>query len=88
MTYINRWNTCRFCGQGADCSQLVKYGTRHYAHFACYLDAGKSFENLSDCAAASFPYRLLKDRGLLEIADRKLANYHGYQARKVIGGLA
>lgn len=33
---INRINTCRFCRGRAHPSRLVKYGTRAYAHFACF----------------------------------------------------
>ena len=38
-------NTCRFC-KSMMSDDLVKYGTRHYAHYKCYLDAGKKLEDL------------------------------------------
>ena len=58
--------TCRFCGKSAyDTHEVVKYGVRHYAHFVCYLDAGKSLDDLHPWKAQSFPFRLLKERGLL-----------------------
>jgi hypothetical protein len=44
---------------------LVKYGRRHYAHHACYLDAGKELADLPTHAIESFPYFMLKERGLL-----------------------
>ena len=64
-------NTCRFCKQsdfGVAHPRLVKYGARHYACHACYLDAGKDLAALPDWRIAAFPYRLLKERGLDEIA--------------------
>ena len=63
MGYCN----CRFCKQmSPDGDGLVKYGVRHYAHFKCYLDAGKSLDDLHDWQVGQFPYRLLKERGLLD----------------------
>lgn len=58
-------STCRFCDNWQD-QGMVKYGTRHYAHFKCYLDAGKLVDDLSAWQLSQFPYRLLKERGLLE----------------------
>jgi len=68
---FNRWNTCRFC-DGFMSQDLVKYGTRHYAHYDCYLDAGKKLADLPGWQVSKFPYFLLKDRGLLDEA-RKLS---------------
>jgi hypothetical protein len=48
---------------------MVKYGTRHYAHFKCYLDAGKTLDSLPAWRVAEFPFFLLKERGLLEKAQ-------------------
>jgi hypothetical protein len=45
---------------------MVKYGTRHYAHFRCYLDAGKTLDDLAAWKVGLFPFFLLKDRGLLD----------------------
>lgn len=60
-------NTCRFCGISSyDGSGLVKYGTRHYAHFRCYLHAGKTIDDLPAWKVGEFPYRLLEERGLLD----------------------
>lgn len=63
-----RYNHCRFCkkdevGDAAD--RLVKYGVRHYAHPACYLDAGKSLYDLHAWQVMRFPYRLILDRRLM-----------------------
>jgi hypothetical protein len=63
-----RWNTCRFCDAKMG-DNLVKYGTRHYAHHACYLDAGKPLYSLPTHVLGQFPYFLLKERGLLEEVD-------------------
>lgn len=60
-----RFNTCRFC-QSMMSDNLVKYGTRHYAHFDCYLDAGKKLGDLPAWQIERFPYFLLKERGLLD----------------------
>lgn len=71
MTDSQNFQTCRFCHKmvwGDDLSRMVKYGVRHYAHHACYLDAGKRLEDLHDWQVARFPYFLLKQRGLLEYA--------------------
>jgi hypothetical protein len=62
---------CRFCKDHEDAP--VKYGTRHYAHFNCYLDAGKRLEDLHGWQVNNFPYRLLKERGLLAEAERLTA---------------
>jgi hypothetical protein len=62
------FNTCRFCDDRDQ--SMVKYGTRHYAHFKCYLDAGKKLTDLHSWQARQFPYRLLKERGLLDVAQQ------------------
>ncbi len=63
-------NTCRFCKdyERSD-RKLVKYGTRHYAHHECYLNAGKPISDLHDWQIVLFPYRLLKSRGLVAEAE-------------------
>lgn len=61
---MSSWSTCRFCGETADHGRMVQYGVRHYAHFNCYLDAGKSLDGLHDWQIRKFPFRLLKERGL------------------------
>jgi hypothetical protein len=45
---------------------LVKYGTRHYAHPRCYLEKGKPLADLPTWALESFPYFVLKDFGKLD----------------------
>lgn len=62
-----QFNNCRFC-QDPDQS-MVKYGVRHYAHFHCYLDAGKSLDDLHAWQIRQFPYFLLKKRDLLDRVD-------------------
>lgn len=69
-----RINVCRFCNDWtADPDKLVKYGTRHYAHHACYLDAGKPLEALKAHQIGAFPWRLLHDRGLMAKVEALLA---------------
>ena len=34
---MSRINTCRFCHGRAEPGFLIKYGTRAYAHPACYI---------------------------------------------------
>jgi hypothetical protein len=64
--------TCRFCGkqdhQGS--ITMVKYGVRHHACHACYLDAGKSLTDLHTWQIGTFPFRLIKDRGMLAEVER------------------
>lgn len=62
-------HTCRFCDQYGRHDDLVRYGKRHYAHPACYLDAGKALQALPAWEVAQFPWRLLKERGLLDEAE-------------------
>ena len=69
-------NTCRFCGKSEldrDYERLVKYGVRHYAHHVCYLDAGKSLDELHAWQVGNFPFRLLQERGLLDYAEKRIA---------------
>lgn len=66
------WNTCRFCDKTAHHDRLIKYGTRHYAHPDCYLDAGKTLDALPIWQLRQFPYFLLKERELLETAQELL----------------
>ncbi len=69
-------NTCRFCKEVSFHPDRdgVRYGPRHFAHFACYLDAGKSLDDLHDWQVGKFPYRLLIDRGLYDQVTERLAN--------------
>jgi hypothetical protein len=65
---------CRFCKESIrNDDRAVKYGTRHYAHHTCYLDAGKSLSDLHEWQIRQFPYKLLKDRGLLDCAQTLIA---------------
>jgi hypothetical protein len=60
---------CRFCPKYARDHEVVKYSTRHYAHFACYLDH-KPLSDLKKWQIESFPFRLLKERGLMDEVER------------------
>lgn len=62
-------NVCRFCHSHDMHYRLVKYGTRHYAHFACYLDH-KPLSDLKKWQIEGFPFRLLQERGLMEEVER------------------
>jgi hypothetical protein len=61
-------STCRFCKELVD--RGVKYSTRHYAHYDCYLDAGKSLSDLTQWQVSQFPFRLIMDRGLQNEVER------------------
>ena len=70
-------HTCRFCGKWASENSIgqppfIRYGKRHWACQPCYLDH-KSLDDLSNWQIGTFAYRLLKERGLLEVAERRLA---------------
>ena len=65
--------TCRFCRKRDPRSTMVKYGTRHYAHFDCYLSARKSIDDLTSKQIGRFPCRVMRKHGLLDQADKILA---------------
>ena len=73
MTYHTYTHVCRFCHQDARHNEVVKYGRRHYAHFACYLDAGKQLSDLHKWQIEGFPFRVLQDRGLMDEVERLTA---------------
>ncbi len=62
-------STCRFCGEIVRGGDGVKYAVRHYAHFACYLDAGKRLEDLHEWQIKRFPWKVLRNRNLLALAE-------------------
>jgi hypothetical protein len=62
--------TCRFCKRYMGSDEGVKYGVRHWAHFKCYLDAGKDLFKLPRHQVGRFPYKLLKARGLIDKIER------------------
>ena len=66
-------NTCRFCQQIAHEDWLVKYGTRHYAHPTCYLDAGKQISDLSSWQQRQFDQKLRDWREHLHRRSRHLS---------------
>ena len=74
MTY-HHLTTCRFCKATIlTHDPRVRYGTRHYAHHACYLEAGKSLDDLPALEIEAFPWKLLKERGLIEYAEARMEN--------------
>jgi hypothetical protein len=72
MTNYQAYRICRLCGEEGNADgydphtprpwQLVRYGSRHYAHPACYLKAGKPLRDLSTWALQSFPWPLIVER--------------------------
>jgi len=69
------YGTCRFCGKLE--KGMVHYGVRHYAHPACFLDAGHKLDELHGWQIGEwFPALLLKARGLLDEAERLVAANH------------
>ena len=62
-------STCRFCGEIVRSGASVKYAVRHYAHFHCYLDAGKNLEALHEWQIKRFPWKVLRNRNLLARAE-------------------
>ena len=69
MTYFSHLSTCRFCHEFDPCHEMVRYGTRHYAHFDCYLSAGKPFDTLTPWQIGQFPYLILRKHGLVGKAE-------------------
>jgi len=63
-------STCRYCKKYGNSERMVKYGVRHYAHFSCFLDAGRKLTELHPWQVGKFPAILLRDRGLSEEAER------------------
>lgn len=69
MTVTTVFRTCKFCLAITDDDYLVKYGQRHYAHFACFLNSGHTLAELHPWQIELFPAKVLKDRGLLHEAE-------------------
>lgn len=57
---------CRLCKTYGDVGSMLKYSTRHYAHPACWLAAGRSIDELHDWQIRTMPALLLKQYGLLD----------------------
>ena len=51
---------------------MVYYAIRHSAHYRCYLEAGKTLADLKPHQIRLFPYKLLKEFGLLSEAEAAL----------------
>lgn len=65
--------TCRFCKSWKRENDMIKYGVRHYAHFECYVDAGKHLRKLHGWQVRQFPKPLLERFGLLDEAKAVIA---------------
>lgn len=69
--------TCRYCKKETweDEEGMVKYGTRHYAHYACFLDL-KGTHGLLTLPAWKlrlFPWRIIKERKIEKQMKEALA---------------
>lgn len=73
MAHFPSTQVCRLCHNDMKHYEGVKYSTRHYAHFACYLDAGKPLSDLPKWKIEGFPFNLLKKRGLMGEVERLTA---------------
>ena len=60
---------CRFCPGYAGLERMVKYGTRHYAHFECYLRTHRSMAKLTGTQIGRFPFKVLYDGYRLDEAE-------------------
>ncbi len=71
-------NTCRICHEVSFHPEntMLRYGPRHWAHFACYLKAGKPLDSLSTFTLGRFPFRAVKTAGLESYFENRL----GYTA--------
>lgn len=67
------WNTCRVCHEAGPSLRMVKYGIRHHAHFACYIEAKRPLATLPAWQVRRFPALLLNQHGLLAEAERLTA---------------
>lgn len=69
------WNTCRLCNQSDASTNLVKYGTRHYAHARCALTrwGAAFFGRLSLFALEQFPAIAAAEAGVYEDLKRAIA---------------
>ena len=66
-------NVCRLCHRDVRHYDGIQYGKRHYAHFACYLDAGKPLSDLDEWQIEGFPFKLINERGLMAEVERLTA---------------
>lgn len=83
-TMSSDYCTCRFCKTSSyyRSDRFVKYGVRHYAHFLCYIEAGKSLRDLHIWQIECFPWKVLADFGLLEAAESILAEKRTAEAAR------
>jgi hypothetical protein len=71
---MQRYQTCRKCGELSfhPYDEMFRTGIRHWYHFRCYFETGKSIESLRPSEVGRIPYRLLKDLNLLTRAEEIL----------------
>lgn len=69
-------HTCRFCGDYKDSRSMVKYATRHWAHFGCWLKTKglelgvkPSFDAVVDLLGSSFHDWQLKQFPVFQLSD-------------------
>ena len=73
MSNFNYMHVCRLCHNDMRHYEGIKYGRRHYAHFACYLDADKPLSALHKWQIEGFPFKLINERGLMNEVERLTA---------------
>jgi len=79
-----RIGSCRFCRKHVfdDYAEVgFKYGRRHYAHFECFLDR-RPLDEVPEWVVPHIPYRILKERGMLEAAERIVSEYEARRERE------
>lgn len=62
------WTACRFCKAHGVASDMVKYGTRHYAHAVCLYKARgiAAIDALPDVIIRRLPVGLLRAAGVTD----------------------
>lgn len=68
-------HTCRICHGMMRYYEGIKYSIRHYAHFECYLDDGRSLADLHNWQIEGFPFRLIHEKGLMDEVERLTADH-------------
>jgi hypothetical protein len=73
--YLPEGRTCRICKETAfglrSETGMVKYSVRHNAHWSCFLKTkgADGLRSLSAWQVGQAPYFLLKEHGLLQVAE-------------------
>jgi hypothetical protein len=75
MSNYHQIHTCRFCKKTVFGYRepYIKYSIRHYAHPSCFIEAGHTLDELSNWQLGELPFFWLKENGLLEQVEARLA---------------